>query len=460
MSHEIVMPQMGLSMDSGEILEWVKQSGDQVKIGDTLFIVESDKAAVEVEAVADGMLHILHHEGSGPIPVGQAVGYILSEGESPPGMILPAIESAPASSVAGMGDQSTGIPDAPNQTASLRRLPSSPAARRLAKELGVDWQQATPTGPYGRIKARDVEALAVSSLTPMPPTLPDVTRISPLARRLVETFDLDLQILAARYPDTRIEREHVEAEVRRMLKQAGMPEDPLPQLPAHREVMSSMRRTIARHMRESWQTNAPVTLTTEAIATELVKIRAQFKADPVAPFVPSYNALLAKLTAKALMEYPALNASLEGEDIVYHPAVHMGVAVDTGRGLVVPVIDHVDTKTLHEVNAAMGDLLPRAAAGKVNPEELQGGTFTLTNLGKYDIDFFTPIINLPECAILGVGRLADKFIPANGQPRIETTMSLSLTFDHRLVDGAPAAQFLQRIKQLIESPYLWMIEGF
>lgn len=465
MSHEIVMPQMGLSMDSGEILEWVKQSGDQVNIGDILFVVESDKAAVEIEAVADGVLHILHHQGSGLIPVGQAVGYILIEGESPPATTLAAAGSVPNSPVvdaviqsadlgqpAGMDTSASGQSD---QALMPRRLPSSPAARRLASELGIDWQQAIPTGPNGRIKARDVETLA-AGLTAASPL--DTINISPLALRLVETFDLDLKMLTARYPDTRIERSHVEATVRQMLKQAGTPTAPLPQSPAHREAMSGMRRTIARRMRESWQTNAPVTITTEAIASELVKIRTQIKADPAAQFVPSYNNLLAKLTAKALTEYPALNASLEDDHIVYHPAVHLGVAVDTNRGLVVPVIDNVNTKTLREINATMGDLLTRAAAGRANPDELQGGTFTLTNLGKYEIDFFTPIINLPECAILGIGRLVEKIIPVNGHPSVETMMSLSLTFDHRLVDGAPAAQFLQRIKQFIESPYLWMVE--
>ena len=395
------------------------------------------------------------------IPVGQAVGYILAEGESPPVTPLPATASTLTAPVADPMSQTAGLdPVAPSQleqTLPLRRLPSSPAARRFARELGVDWQQATATGPNGRIKARDVEAL-VASLTTALQVVPSTVQISPLAQRLVETFDLDLHVLAARYPDTRIERDHVEAMIRQMIKQAGTTAAPLSQPPIHRVAMSGMRRTIARRMRESWQANAPVTLTTEAIATELVKIRTQIKADPAAQFIPSYNALLAKLTAKALTEHPTLNASLEDDNIVYHPAVHLGVAVDSHRGLVVPVVNNVDTRPLREVNETMSDLLPRAAAGKASPDELQGGTFTLTNLGKYEIDAFTPIINLPECAILGVGRLVEKIIPVNGQPSVETMMSLSLTFDHRLVDGAPAAQFLQRIKQFVESPYLWMIE--
>ncbi|NOZ73280.1 MAG: 2-oxo acid dehydrogenase subunit E2 [Chloroflexi bacterium] len=460
MSHEVVMPQLGLSMDSGEIIEWVKQTGDQVKIGDVLFVVESDKAAVDVEAVAAGVLHILHHQKSGPIPVGQVVGYILAEGEPLPDTLSSATASVPTTPVTEVVSQSVAVAPVttgqPESAPSHRRRPSSPAARRLARELNVDWQQATPTGTNGCVKVRDVEAL-VASLASAPRPATDTVRISPLAQRLVEAYGLDLQALAERYPHTRIKRDHVEAMVRQMLKQADAPADPLPQRPTRREAMSSTRRTIARRMHESWQTNAPVTLTTEAIASELVRIRTQMKADPALQYVPSYNALLAKLTALALLEYPALNASIEGDEIVYHPAVHMGVAVDTERGLIVPVINSVDTRTLREVSLAMDDLLPRAAAGKADPDELQGGTFTLTNLGKYEIDFFTPIINPPECAVLGIGRLKEKIIPVDGQPSVETVISLSLTFDHRLVDGAPAAQFLQRVKHSIEHPYSWLV---
>lgn len=453
MSQEIVMPQMGLSMDSGEIVEWVKQTGDKVKPGDILFVVESDKAAVEVEAVAEGILHIMHSEKSGPIPVGQAVGYILAGGEQPPAAPLPN-PTASSSSVEPRHQQVEAGPTGEYQAESMpkgRRLPSSPAARRLARELGVDWQQATGTGPNGRIKARDVEALAAGLMS-----TPATVQISPLAQRMAEAFDLDVTLLADAYPDTRIARDHVEALVRRLLKQSGTP-IAAPSLPDRRQPMSGMRRTIGRRMRESWQVTAPVTLTTEAIAGELVKIRTQFKADAAAPFIPSYNALLAQLTAKALTEYPALNASIDGDEIVFHSTVNLGVAVQTDRGLVVPVISHVERRTLQEVNAVMDDLLPRAAAGKAQIDELQGSTFTLTNLGKYEIDSFTPIINLPECAILGVGRLVERVVPVGGQPRVETMMALSLTFDHRLVDGAPAAQFLQRIKQYVESPYLWMV---
>ncbi len=446
MSYELVMPQLGLSMDSGEIVEWVKNSGDPVKTGDILFIVESDKANVEVEAVADGFLQIIHDQSSGPIPVGDLVGYILAEGEQP----------QPVPEKASLSETDGGMPVAADTAPSRPELrpdrpPSSPAARRRAGELGLDWRQATGTGPAGRIKVRDVEALAGTT----PAT--EVIKISPLAQRLIDTFELDVTELAAQYPGSRIERDHVEAAVRQALRQGRPATSAGGGSPPRREPMGSLRTKIARHMVRSHQENAPVTLTTEAEATELVKIRRQFKEDGEAQFVPSYNSLLAKLVGRALVEHPALNVSLDGEEILYHQAVNMGIAVDTARGLIVPVVRNVQARPLGELVAEMEELLPRAAAGKARPDELRGSTFTLTNLGKYEIDYFTPLINPPECAILGVGRLVEKIIPVEGQPAVRTVLALSLTFDHRLVDGGPAARFLQRIKQFIERPYLWLV---
>jgi pyruvate dehydrogenase E2 component (dihydrolipoamide acetyltransferase) len=173
--------------------------------------------------------------------------------------------------------------------------------------------------------------------------------------------------------------------------------------------------------------------------------------------VPSYNVLIAKLVAAALMEHPHLNASLDGDELVYWNTVNIGIAVDTERGLVVPVVPDVQEKSIRQLAPAVNDLLSRAADGKALPDELTGGTFTITNLGYLDIDAFTPIINPPECAVLGVGRLLEKMVVVDGEPAIRTMVALSLTFDHRLVDGAPAARFLQRVKQYIEQPYLWLV---
>jgi len=473
MAREVVMPQLGLSMDSGRIIQWLEQSGDWVEAGSPLLEVESDKATVEVEAVDSGILHIVQGPSDGEILVGEVIAYVLAEGEVPPTQDQPVTslvaarvpEVAPADSLA----TSTEIPEVRSEKWPAR-LPSSPASRRRAKELGVDWHIATGTGPEGRIKERDVERLAASLQAQVPFNEAEAgadaeqVQISPVARRLAATFGLDINRLADWYAGKRLERADVEQAIREAVRAAQMGAtlslkmaDGGAETPARRQPAGHLRRLIAERMARSAHTNASVTLTTEADATELVRIREQIKADSQLGVEPSYNALLAKLVAKALLEHPALNASLDGSEIVYWETVNIGIAVDTERGLIVPVFRDVQAKSVHELVLEMNDLLIRTVEGKALPDELAGSTFTITNLGIHDIDFFTPIINPPECAVLGIGRLYDKWVVADGKPVIRTTIALSLTFDHRLVDGAPAARFLKRVKQLIEQPYLWLV---
>jgi pyruvate dehydrogenase E2 component (dihydrolipoamide acetyltransferase) len=214
-------------------------------------------------------------------------------------------------------------------------------------------------------------------------------------------------------------------------------------------------------MAESAHTAAPVTLTTEADATELVRLREQARSDAGGAVpVPSYNDLLVRIVAVALGEHPDLNAAWSDGGVVRHEAVHVGLAVETERGLLVPVVRDADRRGVHEIARESARLIERARDGTIGPDELTGGTFTITNLGQYEIDAFTPIVNLPECAILGVGRIASKAVvldEATGAVGARKMVALSLTFDHRVVDGAPAARFLQRIKHFVERPTLWML---
>ena len=214
-------------------------------------------------------------------------------------------------------------------------------------------------------------------------------------------------------------------------------------------------------MAESVHTAAPVTLTTEADATELVRLRSNIVADLAGSdlAVPAYTDLLIRLVALALLENPGLNASLENDRIIQHAAVHIGIAVDTERGLLVPVVRDAHTKSVQQIAGASAQLIAQARAGKSAPDDLSGGTFTITNLGMYEIDAFTPIINLPECAILGVGRIVARPVVIDEQAEtiaVRKMMALSLSFDHRVVDGAPAARFLKRVKQFVEHPYAWL----
>ena len=468
MAIEVVMPQLGLSMDSGRIVEWIKNTGDRVEPGDLLLAIESDKSTVDVETVESGILHIVLEKEAGDIPVGEIIAYLLAEGEAPPHKgasfgSIPAIDLVPTTANV-LADNAPVTPtltqegrtgDGPGHWLRPGRPPASPAARRRAAELGIDWRQAIGTGPAGRIKERDVILLADRQPASPAAELPAVN-ITPVAERLARSVGLDLTALARRFPNQRLGRDEVETAIRESISQAH----PAPlgtERPARREPMGRVRALIAERMAFSSQTSAPVTLTTEANATELVRIREAIKNDPQAERIPSYNALLAKLTARALAEHPALNTSLDGDEIVYWDTINIGTAVDTDQGLVVPVIRGIQSKSVQMISQEMAELLPRAKAGKALPDELTGGTFTITNLGLYEIDAFTPIINSPECAVLGVGRLVEKFVVVDGQPQIRTMMVLSLTFDHRLVDGGPAARFLQRVKQLVELPYLWLV---
>jgi pyruvate dehydrogenase E2 component (dihydrolipoamide acetyltransferase) len=462
MAYEIVMPQLGLSMDNGQIIEWLKKSGDKVQAGDLLLVVESDKSAVEVESVESGILQIVLGPEDGPVPVGNVIAFLTAEGEQPPvqGRLMGAgmhfIEENLQASQPVREEGQSGY----SKQLERKRLPSTPAARRRAEELGVDWHMAKPSGLRGQIRERDVLALATrrveadSSLEPV--------QISPVARRLAESTGFDIARLAGQHPGKRLERADVEEAIRAALIESPTPpatsaEKSLSRPESHRIPAASLRRLISERMSNSAHTTAPVTLTTEADASELVRMRNGLKSDPKNAIAPSYNVLIACLTARALLEHPELNSSMDRDEIIYWDTVNIGIAVETERGLVVPVLRDVQKKPLRQLAVEAEDLLTRASQGKALPDELTGSTFTITNLGNFEIDAFTPIINLPECAVLGVGRLVKRVVPVDEEAAIRTMVSLSLTFDHRLVDGAPAARFLQRIKQFVEFPYLWLV---
>jgi pyruvate dehydrogenase E2 component (dihydrolipoamide acetyltransferase) len=222
--------------------------------------------------------------------------------------------------------------------------------------------------------------------------------------------------------------------------------------------IAHIRRVIARRMAESARTTAAVTLTTEADATELVALRDKLKASltPRGMTAPTYDDLMIKLTAVALGEHPLLNASWQGEETVVQADVHVGAAVDTEAGLLVPVIRNAPARSLGQIAVESAALAEKARMRKLGPDDLQGGTFTITNLGMYGVDAFTPIINLPQCAILGVGRIISKPAVHNDQVVPRKMMALSLTFDHRAVDGGPAARFLNTVREYVEQPYLWL----
>lgn len=456
MAFEVTLPRLGWSMETGKLAAWLKQDGDPVQVGDLLFTVEGDKAVQEVEALESGILRI--PPDSPPpgteLPVGARLAYIVQPGEPmpgaaagnavsrPDGVVAPgAVTAAAPNAPAGRRLGRHGRPSVPRKA---RGTAVSPRARRVAGELGVDWTALAGSGRSGRIVERDVRAAAAAETG---------GRVSPLARRMAADLGVDVAALTAEAGGRRVSRADVEAAA---TSRSGMAAS----LAGAATPLSAVRRLIAERMVHSAHTAAAVTLTTEADATELVRLREQLKAEPQRR-VPSYTDLLVTLTARALQEHTALNARLVGDQIVQPSTIDIGIAVDSPRGLLVPVLRDVPGRTLREVAAASAALVEAARAGRSGADELQGGTFTVTNLGMYEIDAFTPIINLPECAILGAGRIVPKQVVvdvAAERLAIRHMMFLSLTFDHRLVDGAPAARFLQRVKQLVEKPYLWLVD--
>ncbi len=462
MAIEIVMPRLGWTMEEGTLVEWIKKDGDTVQPGEIMFIIESDKALNEVESFEAGIFRIPPNSDvlGKTLPVGTVLAYVAQVGESLP--FEQAQQSAPAANLSAAPATSIAEPQQPIAVVAASQLAPhssngntlpniSPRARRVARELGIEWTALTGSGRTGRIVERDVRA-AVSIAASASPA-----QISPVAKRAAEELGVDVSALAAQMPGQRITREHVE--------RAAQPVAPIsaqPQSAETRTPMPRVRQVIADRMSASAHTTAPVTLTTEVDVTELVRVRQGLKIASKSDTrpVPSYNDLLAKLVAEVLRDHPQLNARIDGDEIVTSSAVNMGFAVDTDRGLLVPVVRDVGAKSIRQIAAEGTALVDRARNSALRSDDLSGGTFTITNLGMYDIDAFTPIINLPQCAILGVGRIVPKQVVIDVEAErvaIRHMMFLSLTFDHRLVDGAPAARFLKQVKQFIEQPYLWLV---
>lgn len=426
---KIVMPKLGLTMTEGTLTRWLKAAGEPVKQGEILFEFESDKSVMEYEAPAEGTLaEILVSEGE-TVSCGTRLADFLTSKQVPAKTQLdrPKISSSP-------------IPESRSSKTSPGRIIATPAAKRVARELGVDLTTVAGRGPEGRIQQADVEAAAHSD---RPEAMAATRSGTPVAKRAAVDLGIDWTELSGSGPGGRV----VKADV---LAAAQIS----PETAVEVESLTVVRSIIARRMAESAFTAPHVTLFAEADATSLVEARIQFNAELAGTVKISYNAWLIAITARALGEHPHLNACLVGDEIHRYREINIALAVDTDRGLLVPVIRQADRLGLLTIQQTGDSLIQRALSGKSLPDDLTGGSFTITNLGMFEIDGFTPIINQPQAAILGVGRIVPKPIVIDSNVVVRQMMTLSLSFDHRLVDGGPAARFLQRIKQLIERPFV------
>lgn len=372
MRFEFKLPALSKDTDEGVVVVWFKQVGSQIKAGETLLEVQMEKVSFDVEAPVSGRLVEIKTPKDEIVETGQVVA-VIQPGEE---VVEPKAPATPASAVEAREEREF--------------LPAAPAARRLAREHGIDLAEVTGTGRSGRITREDVQSVIDARPAPEPAQAPGVENIP----------------------------------------------------------IRGMRKTIARRMHQSLQEMAQVTLVTEADVTDLVARRETLKA----ALTVSFTDLILKAAALTLKEHPQINATAGGDEIQIHPAIHIGVAVALEEGLQVPAVRDVDQKTLAEIARATATLAEKARAGHLAAEDVAGSTFTVTNLGTYDVDAFTPIINPPQVAILGVGRIVEKPAIHQGEITKRAMMTLSLTFDHRIVDGAPAAAFLKDVKGRLENP--------
>ncbi len=421
MATEIKLPRLGQGMESGTIVKWLKSEGDSVEKGEPLYELDTDKVTQEVEADASGvLLKIAIAEGE--VEVGRTIAVIGEAGEEVAAESLdgdsangggPRVEEAPeeeGSRAPARDEERERVREAPEEPTVLEpqqldtaggRVKASPLARRIARERGIDLAAIGGTGPEGRVVAEDVERAAASPQPPAPVAAP-------------------AQIAG-------------EVEI---------------------EQLSSMRKTIARRLTEAWQ--APVfqlgvTVDMEraqSVRARLVELHAN---EGVKPTVGD---LLTKVCASALMRHRAVNALYRGDAIELHPTANVGIAVAVPKGLVVPVIRSCERLSIAEIAAARAEVVGRAREGKLTQQDLEGGTFTISNLGMYGIERFIAVLNPPEAAILAVGTIEDKVVAVDGQPAVRPRMEITLTADHRAIDGATGAEFLATVKQFLEEPGL------
>ncbi|HHU33137.1 MAG TPA: 2-oxo acid dehydrogenase subunit E2 [Clostridia bacterium] len=415
MAEKVIMPKQGLQMTEGTITGWYAEEGDTVTEGQPLFEIETDKLTITIDANYSGtLLKILRREGD-VVSVAETIAIIGEPGEDY-GDLLKDIENSEVSSETSESKLTEEVA-AKQETngASSKKVLSTPRAKLKAEELGVDLAVVSGTGPEGLVTEKDVLAYAQAEQ---------------------ETVKQEESCP----PDVSQHAFQVQSE----LKGSDGREKIIP--------LTTMRKIVAQRMHESLHTMAQATHRITVDMTQAVELRGQLKEQKVKV---SYNDIIIRCVAKALTEYPMLNASFTDSAIVEKNYVNIGLAVALPGGLVVPVIKDANLKTLLEIAADSVELIQKAKEGKLQEEDCTGGTFTVTNLGMYDIDSFTAIINPPEVGILAVGKISKRVVVGKEDNlEIKPIMELTLTYDHRAVDGAPAAEFLRRIKELLEYPGL------
>ena len=445
MPTEIYLVKVGMNMTEGIVEEWCVADGERVEQGDLLYRLETEKVNLDVDAEASGVVRHIVAEGV-PMKPGDVVGYIYQPGESIPDS-LPTAGGPILSLDTPAAGPSPAVPAA-IATGGDGRLRSSPAARRLAREMSVDIAEVNGTGPGGRIVEADVQAAAAAAPEPA-----KAAASSPMARKLARELGVDLSRIAGTGPSGRITKQDVERAASRDLA----PPDFAPT--ADRTVpVRAMRKTIATRMYESLRTSAQLTMNMDVGMDDAVKLRNQLIDEwRDEDLRPTYTDLVIRAAAKALKKHPNMNSVFGDAQITLLGDIHVGMAVALEEGLIVPVVRHANQLTMKQLVQESARLAAAARGGTLTPDDVHGGTFTVSALGMFGVDSFTPIINAPQSGILGVNRIRDGVRWEGATPRKTQQMRLSLTWDHRVLDGAPAAQFLGAVRDLLEAPYRLLV---
>lgn len=438
MAQLIVMPKFGLTMTEGTIASWNVAVGDPIAEGDILCEIETDKLTNEFESPKAGVLLKIIEADGATVTCLEPIA-VIGEANEDISALLAGGSAHDVDAAVSPVDDAPAISKAAVKTAG-GRINASPLAKKMAKEKGLDLALITGTGNKGSITVDDV-----NNYTPTDKA-DKKTAVSPVAKKMAAASDVDLSTVAS---DGRIMKKDVEA----LLTKSQAPDALAQSIP-----LKGMRKTIAKRMSESWSTSPRVTYTRPVDATGLKEFRSRLKPEfEKRGLKLTFNHIIMKVCAQALLEFPHINGSLVDDTLILHPHAHIGLAIGMDSGLLVPNVKNCDLKPLSQIAEETEKLIAEAKAGRTNMDDLVGGTFTLSNLGAYGITSFSPIINQPELAILGIDAMVDTPVVIGGEITIRPMMNLSLTADHRIIDGALAAQFLQRIGEYLENPALLLV---
>lgn len=432
MAKDVIMPALGMAQETGTLIQWLKSSGDSVTKGEPLMEIETDKATVEIEAPASGVLSSITAQAGDVIPVGQRIALILAPGET--AATPPPVKPEPVS-----------IPQAEAQPKTF--VTATPVAARLLAEHQIDISQVKP-GSGGQIRKEDVLAYLEQKNHPVTPS-----RIlaSPKAKRIARENGIDLAGIQGTGPNGAI----ITADVQSLNQQSPVTPLSTSQTSSTIELPTSrMWRVMADRLTQAWNTIPHFYLMREANASSLIAWREKAQKHSVEKI--TFTDLLVKVTAAALKQHPRINSSWINNGITLNQDINIGLAVAVEDGLLVPVIRNADQLSLSQIAAHRTEIVSKAQVGKLSPDDLSGGTFTISNLGMYGIDAFNAIVNPPQAAILAVSRISDRVVPVNGQPAVQPMMTFSLSCDHRVIDGARGAQFLQALAEFVEEPLQMM----